>query len=159
MHNVQESHAHFAHAFNLETWQLLQKENRTPEEEERMIGAAHASHCHWQAVGGVVEAQRGLWLVSHVYAELGLGEPSLRYAHRCLQLTDRHPEQMQDFDRAYAFEGMARAAAVAGDGGTAARYRALAGETGATIANGEDRAIFTGDLDGGNWGVLQEGVG
>lgn len=154
MQNINEAHAHFARTFNMEVWKLLTIEGRSPDENERMIGAAHASFAHWRVVGGSVEQQRGLWLISHVYAELEIAEPALRFAQRCLELTEAHPDAMKDFDLAYAFEGMARAAAVSGDRETALEYRERAAAAGEEIANDEDRKIFTNDLAGWNWGVL-----
>jgi hypothetical protein len=62
---------------------------------------------------------------------------------------------MEDFDRAYALECMARANGVAGNREAASRYLALAEEAGAAIENEDNRKIFRADLDGGNWGGLR----
>lgn len=40
-------------------WQLLEKPERTADEDEAMIRAAHESLSHWQMVGTFVEEQRG----------------------------------------------------------------------------------------------------
>jgi hypothetical protein len=61
---------------------------------------------------------------------------------------------MEDFDRAYAFESLARANAVAGNEDQARRYLALAEEAGQAIVDKESAKIFAGDLRGGNWGGM-----
>jgi hypothetical protein len=151
----QEAHAHFARSLNGEVWGLLGQAERTPEESERMVHAAHASLYHWLFAGGGVNQQRGEWLIARVYAELGVGEAALRHAQRCQELTDQHAAEMKDFDRAYAFEALARANAVAGDLEAATQYRKQARDAGDAIADQETRTYFDGDLAGGNWGVLE----
>ena len=99
------------------------------------FNAAHASHYHWLKAGTAVHQQRSEWLISHVYAELGLAEEALRHAQRCLALTEAHRAEMEDFDRAYAYEAMARANALAGNTDEAAKFIELAETAGETIAD------------------------
>jgi hypothetical protein len=61
---------------------------------------------------------------------------------------------MEDFDRAYALEALARANAVAGNRDEALVYRQQAHEAGDDIADEESKKYFDGDLAGGNWGAL-----
>jgi len=114
-----------------------------------MVDAAHASQYHWREAGGP-PATRGEWLVSHVYAILGRPEPARHHARRCLDLAGTEPG-VADFDRAYAAEAMARALACAGDLSQAAGWHSRATAAGATIADDEDRKIFTEDLTTGPW--------
>jgi hypothetical protein len=133
-------------ALNQRVWSLLENE-RSPEDDEVMTNAAHASLHHWGEVGGPLEAARGEWLVAHVYAVRGRAEPALHHARRCLALTETHG--FGGFDRAYAYEGMARALAASGDkaeGKEAAAWRARAAEAVAAIEDDEDRRIFEADL-------------
>jgi hypothetical protein len=116
-----------------------------------MVHAAHASCCHWLAVGTGVHHQRGEWLIARVYSELGVAEAALRHAHCCQELTEEHAGLVEDFDRAYAFEGLARAHAVAGNQAEAREYLELAQNAGKAIADEESRKFFVGDLAGGNW--------
>jgi len=136
-------------AANQETWAWLAREDRTPDDDEAMLNAAHASLHHWTRVGEPVHRARGEWLVSHVYAVLGRGEPARHHAARCLGITEK--AGLEDFDLAYAYEGMARAAAASGDRVTADAYRAKAAEAGRAIAADEDRAIFEADLAAEPW--------
>jgi hypothetical protein len=150
-----EAHRYFAIKFNGMTWDLLGKKQRTPEEDERMLYSAFASCRHWLEAGTGVHHQRGEWMISRVYAVLGLGEAAMRHAQRCLELTEQYADEMEDFDRAYAYEAMARANALAGSREEALRYIGLAEGAGQTIANEENKAIFLGDFSGGEWGGLR----
>lgn len=151
----EEAHRLFAAHYNGMTWQLLDKSERTKEEEELMVLSAQASCRHWLEVGTGLHHQRGEWLIARVYAVLGLAEASLRHASRCLELTEEYADLMEDFDRAYAYECVARANAIAGDRGEAHRYIALAEEAGQAIADEESKKLFFDDLGGGNWNNMR----
>ena len=62
--------------FNL-TWDYIEKEDRSPVEQDRMINAAHASRYHWEIAGKPINIARGEWLISRVYALLKRTEPCL----------------------------------------------------------------------------------
>lgn len=153
--NEAQAHRHFAIQFNNATWGLLDKKDRTREDDELMIVSAHASLRHWLEAGTGVNHQRGEWLIARVYSVLGLGDRALYHAQRCLELTEMHAAEMKDFDRAYAYEAVARANAVAGNREQAREYLGLAEAAGAEIAGPEDKAIFQGDLGAGEWGGLR----
>jgi DNA-binding transcriptional MerR regulator len=114
-----------------ETWTLLERTDRTPADDDRMINAAHASRFHWGNVGEPVNLAIGEWQISRVYAVLGRAEPSLYHANRSLELCREHG--IGDFSLAYAYEALARAHLVAGDRTEAARFTKLAREAGETI--------------------------
>jgi hypothetical protein len=151
----EEAHRFFAVHYNGLTWQLLYKAERTKEEAELMVLSAQASCRHWLEVGTGLHHQRGEWLIARVYAVLELAEASLRHANRCLELTKEYADLMEDFDRAFAYEGVARANAIAGDRGEALRYITLAEEAGQAIADEENRKLFFDDLGGGNWNNMR----
>ena len=145
-----EAQRFFAGRFNNQVWSLLQKSDRTGEDDELMIHTAHASCCHWLQIGTGLNHQRGEWLIAHVYTVLGLSEPALRHAQRCQQLTKEYADLMHDFDRAYAYEGLARANALAGNRQDALHYLKLAQDAGAAIA--DDYAILDDGATGtGFW--------
>lgn len=116
-----------------------------------MIYGAHASGFHWLMAGTGLHHQRAEWLIAHVYTELGLSESALRHATRCSDLTEEFSGLIKDFDRAYAYEGLARANALAGNREEAVKFLQLAEKTGQAIQNDEDRKIFLGDFKGGKW--------
>ena len=123
---------------------LLDRTDRTPDDDVRMVHMAHATVHHWaQATGsGIANLARGEYLCSHVYAYLGRAEPASHHAGRCISLCDDNG--LDDFDRAFAHEAMARALAVAGDLDGARRHVEAARAV--PIANDEDRAICEADL-------------
>ncbi len=139
-------HLLFAKSTNQLVWQLLEKKRRTAEEEEMMIEAAHASYFHWLKAGSRVNHQRGLWLVSRVYAAVKDAVNSLRYARKCLELTKRYPKEMQDFDLAYAYEANARASFLSKRSGEGKKFFALAKTAGEKIGDSEDKNIFFNDF-------------
>ena len=151
----EEAHRLFAGKLNGEVWGLLEKPDRSQAEDELMVHTAHASCCHWLKVGTGLHHQRAEWMIARVYSELVMAEAALRHARRCQELTKEHAELMEDFDQAYAHEGMARANAVAGNSEEAQKYMELAEQAGQAIADEESRKFFLGDPIGGDWHGLR----
>ena len=126
------------------TWTLLEQENRTERETDRMIDAAHASRFFWEEVGEPVHHARGEWQISRAYATAGRAEPALYHAQRCLDLCQAHG--IGDFDLAYAYEALARAHGVAGDADAAAGYTGQASQAAEHVAREADRGLLLSDL-------------
>lgn len=127
-------------------WTLMEKADRTADETDLLIHAAHASRYHWEKVALAVNRARGEWLCSRVYAVLGRAEPAAWHAQRCLAIVNAGGEGFEDWDRASALEAMARAHTVAGDRAEAERYRALAAAELPRIAEADDREVIENDL-------------
>jgi hypothetical protein len=125
-------------------WDLMGKANRTQEDNDEMIHAAHASRYHWGEAGTAVNLARGEWQISRVYAVLNRPEPALYHAQRCMEITHQH--EIGDFDLAYAYEAMARAIALRGDRLVSEHYLRLAKEAGDKIVEQEDKILFFSDL-------------
>ena len=119
-------------------WELMEQDERTPADVDELIGAAHASRYHWSKAASGVNLARGDWQCSRAYAVLGRGEPALWHARRCLELVEAAPDA-EDWDLPFAYEALARAHAAAGHGEEAARFRGLAEQAGASIADPDDR--------------------
>ena len=136
------------------TWTLIEKPNRTPDEDNLMIHAAHASRFHWGMVGDVVNFVRGNWQIAHVYTLLDHAHSALYHAQCCLDQCES--EQIGDFDLAYAYEAMARAQACAGQRTEAQHFYQLAVEAGNKINDADDRAQFRRDLAAGPWFGLEQ---
>ncbi len=141
----------FARQFNGKTWELLDKPQRTREENEIMVDYAHASLAHWRAAGTGVHLQRGVWMLARVYTVLGDTHMAMQHAQRCLELTEQYKDLLSDFDFAFACECMARTQALAGNRAEAQKYMELADKAGTAIKDEEDRQIFFDDFNGGDW--------
>jgi len=139
-----ECHRKFAvDLFNL-VWSLLDKKDRT-KEDDKMVHAAHASRFHWGEIGEPVNLGRGEWQISRVYSVLNRPESALYHAKRYLEICKEN--SIGDFDLAYAYEAMARAYAVAGEKGEADKYMELAKEAGEQIEEKGDKNLLYSDLE------------
>jgi hypothetical protein len=127
-----------------EVWRLMELEDRTPDEDDRMLHMAHASRHHWGEVGTSVNRSRGEWQVSRVYTLLGRAEPALHHARRGLEICAANGTG--DWDLAYAYESLARASAVAGDRQATNSWLDRARAAAADIADDEDRILLLDDL-------------
>ncbi len=144
-----EFHQKYAVGLNNLVWHLLEKEDRTKQDEELLINAAHTSYYHWSRIGTAINLQRGHWLIARVYAVLRHPNTAIHHAARCLELTEEH--DFVDFDLAYAYEAMARAYAAASNKDECDKYLKLAFEAGEKIAVEEDRNLFFDDLNSEPW--------
>ncbi|MCC6298261.1 MAG: hypothetical protein IT314_03105 [Anaerolineales bacterium] len=150
-YTISQAHYHFAVDFSNQTWELLERKNRSRLEDVRMVDFAYASLAHWRSVGGSVRQQRGEWLISRVHAVLGEGGPALKHAQLCYQLLENNKGEMDDADVAFTYEAIARAYAVNGDKKEAQKYIELAKKAGEEIKNDKDRDNFFVELNGGDW--------
>lgn len=149
-----QAHEFFSAELNNRVWELLDKADRTDEENNKMIWAAYGSMYHWSVIGLPINIQRGEWLISHVWAVLGHSESALYHAERCWKLTEEL--NLDGFDRGYALEALARANACAGNIDEAKRYFAEAKAYASNITNPEDSTLFHSDLDTGPWfGIIE----
>ena len=126
------------------TWTLLEKQDRTPDDDVRMIHMAHASAYHWLQVGTPLNFGRSHWLCSRVYSVLGRPEPALHHAQLAHDICAEH--SIGDFDLAYAMEALARAHAVAGNHSESDGWRDRARTAAADIGDAEDRKLLLSDL-------------
>jgi hypothetical protein len=130
-----------------QTWKLMDQQDRSVEEDDAMLHMAHASAHHWRAEGSGATANnlaRSEWQVSRVYTVLGRGEPAGYHARRCLEICQANG--IGDWDLAYAYEALARAAGIAGDLTAAERWAEQAHRAAEDIAEDEDRDAVLTDL-------------
>jgi hypothetical protein len=139
-----ELHKKFAtDLFNL-VWDLLDKEERTKEEDDRMLHAAYVSRFHWGEIGTPLQFQRGEWQISRVYAVLNRPQAAIHHAQRCLDICTAN--QIGDFDIAFAYEALARAYAIAGESEKSQEYVRLAEQAAGQIEDGGNREFFSSEL-------------
>lgn len=137
-----------ADSFN-RTWELLDKEKRSQEEDERMISFAHASLAHWRMREDCTDQNLsiGYWQISRVYAVLGDGENAKRYGELCLAVSGKEPP----FYLGYAHEALARAFVVQKDRAAFDRHLAEARTQATLVTDPEERKFLEGDLAGLSW--------
>ncbi len=150
-YTVGQAHYFFAMDFHRQTWELLEKQDRSRFDDVRMLDYAHASLAHWRAIGTAARQQRAEWLVSRVYAVLGEGVQALKHAQICHELLQNNADEMNASDFAFAYEAIARAYAVNGEKTEALRFIEKAQKAGETIQEQADREAFFADLNGGEW--------
>ncbi|MHA2293794.1 MAG: hypothetical protein ACXACK_16655 [Candidatus Hodarchaeales archaeon] len=134
------------------TWDLIDKQDRTIEENDKMIHTAHASRYHWSEVvsagvpkTGPMNLERGDWQISRVYSILERPNAALYHAQKCIEICLEN--DIGDFDLAFAYEAMARASALNGDKKSdLKKYLELAKDAGNKIAKKEDKEYFFSEL-------------
>lgn len=127
------------------TWDLMEKEDRSIEDDDKMLHMAHASRYHWGQVGTPANLARGEWQVSRVYTVLGRGEPALYHARRVLEIC--RANGIGDWDLAFAYEALARASAVAGDAEQARAFTEQALAAAEDIVEDGERELVLADLE------------
>lgn len=153
---LKEAGQELAKKANHRIWKLLEKSNRSPAEDEDLLLAAYASLYLWKEVGRAVHAQRGCWMVAKAHISLQQAAEAVIWARKCFQITEENPLEMEDFDLAYAQEGLARALALAGELDQARQHHAQAAALGEQIKDPEDQEYFWSDFRGGDWYQLGE---
>ena len=134
-----------ADLFN-KTWTLMEKADRSVEDDDELIHCAHASAYHWLHAGTAVNRARSEWQCSRMYTVLGREEPALRHAQRCLEICESESAALEDWDLPFAYEALARAHALAGDAAESSRYLEEARSLCAAIVDDDERALLEADL-------------
>lgn len=155
MVDQRDLHRWFGVQLNNDMWAAIEDEAivvSTPLlEKERMLYAAYASAYHWRNVGNEANFARGEHLISRVAARLGEADLAVRHARRCLQLVEAHPEVMEDWDLAFAYEALARGLAAAGEREEAMVDYERAVKQAAVISDPADREILEKELRREPW--------
>ena len=134
------------HCYN-KAWDLIDKEQRTPEEDEQMVRLTLASHYHWtqRPDYSSTKASIGYWQTSRIYAILDQAESAIHYGKLCLQASQQ--EGVPPFYRGYAYEALARAAAVVGNHQDMALYLEKARAAANEVQEEDERKMILGDLE------------
>lgn len=127
-----------------ETWDLLDKENRTADDDSLMIEKAHASLYLWSLEKSPLNNQRAEWMVSNVYYHLGMAESCLYHAKRCEQITINN--NIGDFDLSFMYECMAKAFELS-DSDKSKEYLLKGYDSLQNIKSKEDRNYVKSQLD------------
>jgi hypothetical protein len=139
------AHRHFsAECFNL-AWELIDKADRTPADDEQMLLGALASLWHWTQRADCTgqNLSIGYWQVARVYALLGQAENAVRFGDACL----KHSNGLPPFFVGYAHEALARAAMLAGDKLLLNAHASAARKFAADVTDADDRVLLERDLE------------
>src|SRR5258706_9117614 len=77
-------HRRLAVQFFNDTGSLIEKPNRSPDDDARMIHTAHASRMHWDFVGTPRNKGVGEWQIARVYSILKRPDSAVYHARRGL---------------------------------------------------------------------------
>ena len=135
-----ELHKRIARECFNETWNYLEKEARSEEDDRIMLNLTHASRYHWSLIGNAENLAVGDWQISRVYSALKQPMLALQFAKSSLELCERSNLSSLIVS---AYEGIARAYAVNNDTQSARIFIKKAREQ-LTMAkvDDEDRRIF-----------------
>lgn len=142
--DVPRAHRWFAIELNNLAWDLLEKSDRTPDDTERMIHAAHGACFHWLQVGDLLNHLRAQNLLATVYAKAGLAEAAVRHAEKCLALSNEAGERQSPFDLATVHGCVAAAYRAAGHSAQALAAQQRATAAADQLTDPADRTVFDG---------------
>ena len=140
------AHKYFsAHCFN-RAWDLIDKTDRTPEEDEEMIHLSLASQYHWSQREDATSktASIGFWQTSRIYALLGQVDNARRYGQLCLEASQ--DDGVPPFYLGFAYEALARAEAVGGNEQEMQAFLEQAQIAAEKIADQDEKKMLLDDL-------------
>lgn len=143
---TQQEHRNLGIQLFNETWDLIDKENRSKEEDLLMVHKAHASRFHWEASQCEdLNKARGDWLISRVYNILGHGESAKIFGYASLHLLEKN--KIGDFDLVFAYETLAYAYKNIGNKDKVKAYLDLAYKALKNVEKDEDRSYCESELN------------
>ena len=139
-------HENFSvYCFN-SAWDLMDKTERTPTENEDMLRLSMASCWHWTQRPDCTNQQLsiGYWQISRIHSMLGRSIEARRYGELCLAAS--HDTNVAPFSLAYAYEALARASALAKNEAMKLEYIDLANKVIETMSDTEMKTMLLNDL-------------
>jgi hypothetical protein len=144
--DVNAAHRYFsAQCFN-GAWGLIDKADRTPQEDEEMIRLNQASIWHWTQREDCTPTHMstGYWQASRIYAILGQVDNARRYGQLCLDAS--RGEDVPPFYLGYAYEALARAESVAGSRAKTEQYLNEARKIAEQVSDPDSKKWLLDDL-------------
>jgi hypothetical protein len=128
------------------SWDLIDKPDRTAEEDLEMLHCAFAGLWHWTQRLDCTATNRsiGYWQISRIYALLGQADNAHRYGELCLRASQE--AVVEPFYLAYAHEALARADMVAGKVDKMHKHLADARRIADQLEEGEEKQSLLKDL-------------
>jgi hypothetical protein len=145
--DIDAAHRFFSGQCFNSAWDLLDKTDRTADEDEEMIRLSQASIWHWTQREDCTDTSLsvGYWQASRIYAVLGQADNARRYGQLCLDHS-RGDENLL-FYLGYAYEALARAESVAGNRDQMEEYLGEARRVVDALADDDSKRALIDDLD------------
>lgn len=144
--DVTQGHKFFAADCFNRAWGLMDKPERSAEENQQMLLLTLASLWHWTEREDCTSQNLsvGHWQASRVYVLLNDSQSALKHAALSLDYSQKEPV----FYQAYAHEALARSAKLLGDTAKMHEHLDKARELASQVADAEERATLVKDLQG-----------
>jgi hypothetical protein len=143
--DVSAAHKYFsAHCFN-KAWDLIEKTDRTPEDERLMVALNQACIYHWLQRDDCNNQRLsvGYWQASRIQAVLGNAAEALRFGEVCLSCSG----ELKPFYLGYAHEALARAHRLAANAKDSARHLRSAQDLAVKVGEKSERELLIADLE------------
>lgn len=127
-----------------EAWSYIDRDDRTPDDDRSMLAATLGSLACWRKVGTQENFSISDWQASRVYALLGDAPLARHYGESALE--HAKAGQAGPFYTGFAYEALARAAAVEGNHSVARTHIAAATALAGKIRSEDDRALLDAAL-------------
>ncbi len=144
---IQDAHRHFSTTCFNQTREILNKETRSPEEEDLLIQLSLTSYYHWRQRSDhkPENISVALWLISRVYSVLNQSRNARIYGQRCLQYSQEN--KLNPFYTGYAYEALTRAEISARNREQAQDFLKAAEEMLKQVKDKEENSLLKADLD------------
>jgi hypothetical protein len=145
--DIEQAHRYFSVACFNRAWDLINKQDRSPEEDEEMLRLSMASLYHWGQRMDVTERNLsvGYWQLSRIYTILRRADDARDFGQRCLEVSQA--EDMPPIYLGYAYEALARAESLAGERAKMKAYFSMAQEAAESVTDLEDHNQLLSDLE------------
>lgn len=142
---IAQMHRWFAVECNNDAWVLIEKVERSAQDDREMMYLAYASAYHWYHAGTLLNDARAELTLSFAHSVVRQGDLALQYGLSCLEYFENN--DCEDWDLAFGHAAVAFAAAVCADVELHAQHYAAAQQRGTRIADQMDREIFMTSFD------------
>jgi hypothetical protein len=142
-----EGHRQFASLCFNTVWDLFEHVDRSEDETNQMIDAAHASRYHWRMRDDVEPRNMAIssWQLSRVYSAAGQADTASRYGQESLDICTSNG--LSPFLTGYALEALTRAAHVGGDSEAARVTHTAARKYAMQVEDDKEQAMLLRDID------------
>jgi hypothetical protein len=145
--DLSQANKYFSAACFNSTWDLINKSDRTPKEDEQMLLTSMTSAWHWTQREDCQPTNMAIayWQIARVYAQLKQVENARRYGQLCLDVSQG--EDVEPVYKGFAYEALARAEMVAGERKQMQHYLEQAFRVAALVTDEEDKQLLIADLE------------